>query len=243
MNSLETRRKVSLVSLSCIVALSIACQAICANDESLPAPPPTIEKKPLSGAQIKVLGDKISAAKDMGTLVNLEKQVAVKCWSNAIRPERARTLLEQIVESERQLVGSERLEVAHGLNDIANSFPLEQQKDAISLRREALSIALKKSPPMDSFVLEVRSSLARELVLTHAKKSHVTEICPSCPHCQNNAFVVPVFGFIPFKQSDYDYGFVNRVGERSGAHWYCRKCKGAFFPYTTKEEIMDEKPL
>lgn len=96
---------------------------------------------------------------------------------------------------------------------------------------------------MDKFVLEVRSSLARELVLAHAKKSQVTEICPLCPHCQNNSFVVPIFGFVPYLPSEYDYGFVNRIGERSGAHWYCRKCKGAFFPYTIKEEIMDEKPL
>lgn len=99
MNSSNTRCKVYLVALSCIVALSLACEAICANDESPPAPPPpAFAEKLLTGAQIKALENKISAAKDMGTLVNLEKQVTAKRQSCAISPERARTLIEQVVE-------------------------------------------------------------------------------------------------------------------------------------------------
>lgn len=83
---------------------------------------------------------------------------------------------------------------------------------------------------------------ARKLVLQHATRQEIIKLCAPCPHWHSQTFVVPIFGFVPLQQKDYEFGFVNHLMCKDTAQeWYCRKCKVSFYPYSTDQLIMDDK--
>lgn len=234
-----------LALLFCTFAYSVACFASAPNEGtardsySLPAPP--MQQPTLSAAQIKSLEDSVTTAKDLATLVKLEKQIALARGSCALNVTTAKKLTENILAKERQLDAPNR-DIAITLSDLADCYPLEEMNKAIPFRKEALAIAIKASPRMDIFVIATQNALVRELVITHASRAEIVAVSPICPHCHTRAQVLPVFGMMPYSQKDYGYGFVNGSCSPDHPNWYCRKCKGSFYPYSTKAIVMDEKP-
>lgn len=228
-----------MMTTSCENVLSKpVLEASVANPESVG--PPVYVKPPLSKEQLKQLSDAVAGANTMLSCRKLDNQITIGYKATAISHEAAEPLLQQILAKEKQLIGPDNIAIAYTLYNVAGC---SSPDTAFKLGKEVLAMATAKLPPKDKFVLQVRYSLARSVAVEKRGAAALLSVSADCPHCHNNRSVVPTVGFVPMRQKDHSYLFVNRGCGEGGPDWYCRKCSGSFYPYSTEDLIMDEYGL
>lgn len=194
-------------------------------------------------------GGKLSSAKSINPMryEELSQEVyKAKKWqqgnSEAVMRKSAKEtidVLEKILVFKQTILKPGDPQIGLTMHYLAKYYSqLSDTKKAVSLNKQALALTEKRLPADNKLVLDIRKSLSRDLVRMQAPVNEVRQFYPLCPHCRNKSQVMPIrYGLPPPDINPERYPVVlgGCAPSSEERDWFCKKCKGAFYPYTTKK--------
>lgn len=225
-----------LLAVICLIAGPVG------QAQNAPAAPPSSKsQKLLTQPEIDALQVRINDAKSIKQLREVDETIARHYRESALPSAMARRLGEQVIGMETRLGAAGTLDMAHTASNIAGYMPAGQENVAARYYLRAFTIAMHKLPPEDPWHQELKSDIVRCLVFARGSREQIEHYSPDCPKCHSVSAVVPIYGFIPMRPADYGHSFVLSMGGHAGGpKWYCRKCRGAFWPYGKGDFVIDE---
>jgi hypothetical protein len=210
-------------------------------------PPPNVPPMPPSPKEIgtkarSLLQTRAQTAASMTAATKLEKEIYQLHFQCRLNDAHAFALEQQLMARKEKLPDISQTEIVNSLMYEAGYIPLNESSRAVAIYRQALPIARKQLPAEHKLLLDLQNRMVRSLMLSHASRKEIEEVCPQCPHCKSQSFVIPIYGFMPMQpnQINGDYE-VRACTDQSPQNWYCKHCKGAFYPYKIDKSLTNSQ--
>jgi hypothetical protein len=210
-------------------------------------PPPNVPPMPPSPKEIdtktrNLLQTRAQTAASMTAASKLEKEIYQLHFQGRLNDAHAFALEQQIIARKEKLPGVDQTEIVNSLMYEAGYIPLNESSRAVAIYRQALVIARKQLPAEKKLLLDLQGRMVRSLMLSHATRKEIEEVCPQCPQCKSQSFVIPIYGFMPMVPSQINGDYeVRACTDQSPQNWYCKKCKGAFYPYKFDKSLTNSQ--